>query len=91
LRKPARKRALVAAALHQHVENFALVIDGAPQVHSLSGGVNYHLVKVPSVAGAWVKRRSLRANPGPNVKTHRRTVSYETARPRSAKSPSTSR
>src|SRR5437763_3236376 len=26
-------RVLVAAALHQHIENLALVIDGAPQVH----------------------------------------------------------
>jgi putative transposase len=41
----------------------------------------------------WFKRRrrSSRANNGPNFNTHRRTVSYETSRPRSASRSSTSR
>jgi hypothetical protein len=34
---------LVAPALNQHVENLALVIDGAPQVHPLAGDANDHL------------------------------------------------
>ena len=37
------------------------------------------------------RRRSSRANRGPNFKTHRRTVSQETSRPRSASKSSTSR
>ena len=37
------------------------------------------------------RRRSSRANTGPNFKTHRRTVSWETSRPRSASRSSTSR
>jgi len=40
---------LVAAALNQHVENLALVIDGAPQVHPLARDANDHLVEVPYV------------------------------------------
>ena len=36
-------------------------------------------------------RRRLRAKTGPNFSTQRRTVSYETSSPRSAKSSSTSR
>src|SRR3954464_8826103 len=65
--------ALVAAALHQHLENLALVIDGAPQVHSLSGDANYHLVEVPPVAWAWAgaskstgERRPELQNPAPH-------------------------
>ena len=46
-------RALVAAALNQHIENLTLVIDGAPQVHPLAGDADHHLVEVPSVARAW--------------------------------------
>src|SRR5258707_1862055 len=46
-------RALVAAALNQHVENFALVIDGAPQVHPLARDANDHFVEMPPVARAW--------------------------------------
>src|SRR5260370_11397558 len=43
---------LVAPALNQHVENLALVIDGAPQVHPLARDANDHLVEVPPVARA---------------------------------------
>src|SRR5207253_2537360 len=43
---------LVAAALHQYIEDLALVIDGAPQVHSLPGDPDDHLVKLPSIARA---------------------------------------
>src|SRR5258708_10794482 len=40
---------LVATALNQHVENLALVVDGAPQVHPSASNPNHHLVKVPSI------------------------------------------
>jgi hypothetical protein len=67
-------RALVAAAVNQHVENLALVIDGAPQVHPFAGNPDHHLVEVPAL-GRGRDRRSLRVKPGPNFKTRRRTVS----------------
>ena len=41
-------RQLVAPALNQHVENLALVIDGAPQIHPFAGNPDHHLVEVPS-------------------------------------------
>ena len=37
-------RSGVAAALHQHVENLAFVIDGTPEVHLLASDPNNHLV-----------------------------------------------
>jgi hypothetical protein len=40
----------VAPTLNQHVEDLALVIDGTPQIHPLSGDPYYHLVKVPAIA-----------------------------------------
>jgi hypothetical protein len=40
----------VAAALQQHVEDLALVVDGAPQIHPPAGDPNHHLVEMPSVA-----------------------------------------
>src|SRR5262245_60741339 len=43
-------RPTVAPALDQHVENLALVIDGAPEIHALAGDPNYHLVQVPAIA-----------------------------------------
>ena len=42
----------VAPALNQHVEDLALVVDGTPEVHSLAGNPDHHLVQVPSVAWA---------------------------------------
>src|SRR3981189_1538023 len=56
---------LVAPALNQHVENLALVVDGAPQVHPLAGNPDYHLVEVPSVARAWAAPPQLARDPGP--------------------------
>ncbi len=47
-----QRRPAVAAALDQHVEDLALVIDGPPEVHSLAGDPNNHLVQVPSIARA---------------------------------------
>src|SRR5258708_6365128 len=35
----------VAAALYQHVEDLALVVDGTPEIHSLAGDADHHLVQ----------------------------------------------
>src|ERR1700680_5317161 len=60
-------RVLVAAALNQHIENLALVIDAAPQVHPLSGDANDPLVEVPSVARAWTGPSKPSGKPGPEL------------------------
>ena len=39
--------------LNEHVEDLALVIDGAPQVHPFPSDPNNHLIEVPSRARAW--------------------------------------
>jgi hypothetical protein len=56
---------LVAAALNQHVENLAFVVDGTPQVHPFASNPDYHLVEVPSVARAWAAPPQLSCDPGP--------------------------
>ena len=43
-------RPTIAAALDQHVEDLALVIDGTPQIHSFAGDAHHHLVKMPAIA-----------------------------------------
>ena len=58
-------RPLVAPALNQHVENLALVIDAAPQVHPFAGNPHHHLVEVPSIARAWAGPSQLSCDPGP--------------------------
>src|SRR6516162_2413330 len=45
-----QRRPAVAAALNQHVEHLALVIDGSPEIHPLAGDPHHHLVQMPSVA-----------------------------------------
>src|SRR6202162_4725445 len=62
-------RTLVAAALNQHVENLALVIDSAPQVHPLAGDANDHLVEVPSVARAWAGPSEPAGKPGAELQS----------------------
>jgi hypothetical protein len=42
---------LVPSFLHQHVEGFAFVIDGAPQEHFLSTDPHNHFVEMPSRSG----------------------------------------
>jgi len=54
-------------ALNQHVENLALVIDGAPQVHPLAGDANDHLVEMPPVARAWAGPSKPAGKPGPEL------------------------
>jgi hypothetical protein len=45
-------RPTAAAALDQHVEDLAFVVDGTPEVHPLAGDPNDHLVQVPAIARA---------------------------------------
>src|SRR5436305_14556736 len=60
-------RVLVAAALHQHIENLALVIDGAPQVHPFACDANHHLIEVPPVARSWAAPSKPAGEPGPEL------------------------
>src|SRR5947207_1572708 len=60
-------RALVATALNQHVENLALVIDGAPQIHPLAGDANDHLVELPPVARTWARPLEPAGKSGPEL------------------------
>ena len=46
-------RLCISPTLNEHVEDLALVVDGAPQVHPLAGDPNDHLVELPSRARAW--------------------------------------
>ena len=43
-------RPFIPARLDQQIEDFALLIDGTPEVHAPSGDPHDHLVEVPSVA-----------------------------------------
>jgi hypothetical protein len=68
-----QRRPAIAAALDQHVEDLALVVDSAPAVHPLAGDPDHHLVQVPSVAPARTAppqtprdHRSELQNPAPN-------------------------
>src|SRR3982074_526497 len=55
---------LVAAALNQHVENLALVIDSAPQIHPLSGNPDDWTCSA-LVERDWLNRRPFfRTEPG---------------------------
>ena len=58
---------LVAAALHQHIENLALVIDGSSQVHPFAGDANHHLLEVPPVAWSWAAPSKPAGEPGPEL------------------------
>src|SRR6266480_3466826 len=43
-------RAAVSPALKQHVEDFAFMVDRAPEIHPLAGDPDHHLVEVPAIA-----------------------------------------
>jgi hypothetical protein len=43
----------IAPTLNEHVEDLALVVDCAPQIHPFPGDPNDHFVEVPSRAWAW--------------------------------------
>src|SRR5918911_97645 len=46
-------RLRIAPTLNEHVEDLALVVDGAPQIHPFPGDPNDHFVEVPLRAWAW--------------------------------------
>jgi len=43
---------LVPPLVHQHIEDFAFVVDGPPQVHSPSTDPHHHLCQVPTARGS---------------------------------------
>jgi hypothetical protein len=53
-----QRRPAVAAALHQHVQDLAFVVNGTPEIHPLAGDADHHFVQVPLVA--WARTRSPR-------------------------------
>jgi hypothetical protein len=42
---------LVPPLLHQHIEDFAFVIDGTPEIHPLPSNSHHHLVQMPAACG----------------------------------------
>ena len=44
-------RPLVSPLLHQHIEDFAFVIDGPPEIHPPPGDPHHHLVQMPAACG----------------------------------------
>lgn len=50
------RSALVAPPLHQDVQDLALGIDRAPQVHHAAADRDEHLVEVPAAIGLWPHR-----------------------------------
>jgi hypothetical protein len=65
----------VSPRLDQDIEDLALVIDGAPQIHSPSSDAHDHLVQMPPVVRRGRRCRSRRAITEPNFRTQRRIVS----------------
>jgi hypothetical protein len=51
------------------------MVDGTPEVHTLAGDSNHHLIQMPAVARPRTSRRSRRAITGPNFSTQLRMVS----------------
>ena len=45
-----QRRPGVPSTLNQHVENLALVVDGAPEIRPLAGDAHHHLVQMPAIA-----------------------------------------
>jgi hypothetical protein len=82
---------LVAPSLREQVENLAFVVNRSPQSELPARNHPVISSRCHREVGRGRLRRGSRANCGPNFKTHRRTVSYETSRPRSASGSSTSR
>jgi len=70
-----QRRPLVASTLNQHIENLALVIDSAPQIHLPTGDSHDHLVEMPPIGRAWTGPTEPTRNLDPNFRTQRRTVS----------------
>jgi hypothetical protein len=86
-----QRRAGVASAPGRHGEDFALVIDGAPEAHPLTGDPHHHPSRCRQGLGRGRHRRGRRAITSPNFSTQPRTVPQEMSSPRSRSSSSTSR
>ena len=56
---------LVAALLHQHVEHFAFVINGAPEEHAFAPDLDDHLVEMPPTG--WRHHSASQARRHPRV------------------------
>ncbi len=81
----------VSPSLHQDVENLAFVVDGTPEIDPFPADEDDYLVEMLTEEGRGRCRRSRFANAGPNFRTQRRIVSYDTSSARSASNSSTSR
>jgi hypothetical protein len=46
-----QRSGFVTAALNQHVQHFALTIDGAPKIHLAATNTDNHFIEVPPVIG----------------------------------------
>src|SRR3954447_20364402 len=62
-----QRRPLVASTLNQHIENLALVIDSAPQIHLPAGDSHDHLVEMPPIGPASAGTTEAPPNPGPEL------------------------
>jgi len=62
-----QRRPLVASTLNQHIENLALVIDSAPQIHLPAGDPHDHLVEMPPIGRARAGPTEPTRNPGPEL------------------------
>ena len=83
---------LVSLGFDQHIENFALGVNGSPSIGPCGQRFSDRLrpdAKLRRVLGRRLRKSA--AMIGPKRFTQRRTVSYETAIPRSANKSSTSR
>src|SRR5437879_8137704 len=54
--------ALVSSALNQDLEDLALMIDRAPQVHMPAGDPDDHFVEMPAITRSRTDRKSTRLN-----------------------------
>ena len=66
---------LVSLGLDQHVEDFALGVEGAPQIDHAAGNLEINLVKMPTRVSLGRRLRKSAAIIGPKWFTQRRTVS----------------
>ena len=73
----------------RQIEDFALAVHGASQPPAFAAIEMTISSRCHWLLGNGRLARRFRANCSPNVWTHRRIVSYETSRPRSARSSST--
>jgi hypothetical protein len=61
--------------LHENVEDLALAVDGAPQVHPLASDPNDHLIEVPLRVHAWAALPQLARDRRAEFQHQRRTIS----------------